>query len=550
MKYFAAMVSSLVLSILISGSLFAQGYPSSCEIVFTAPITAGIVNLGDGQGPMPVPPDTYARIRTKVVGTPHNEIDRQFQSVREYIDFNREIIPWQERYQYNQLTTLEILSGQPQPLTIPTSDYPVGFPPSTTIPIEEGPVAANYIARIQSYSYLGTSVMSSIHFNDSLNHTGEQDSTTVSFSGNRGSIEVNGSIFDLHSMNIFYQLRTPSNAIQVPFYWLPYAVMPSFETSVFNIGKFIDQYSRTTGNISVRVNGAQGFTMSFGGGSPIFAEVHNGYTIQGFCHQDSDSDYIPDHVDNCPNDNNTDQIDSNGNGIGDACDEEPVFVINMEPIDRLENLKTFIRNHEQINDSESDALIALINNISSAYLVEDPSIGQAERCELALAAFPAFWDHLWYESALPMEVKREIEGADDSSNVDFNVFRARRTRDLIHTIRDEAYNQIEQNQENDQQHGPDMDVLIGQLATVIQDTHNAIDASVRGLLSDVMGQISIIASQIEAQLISEEEAGSQVIPLFSSLRDIVSANAGSGIPQDLSDDMLLNLDLIHDNLDM
>src|SRR5689334_13522909 len=34
---------------------------------------------------------------------------------------------------------------------------------------------------------------------------------------------------------------------------------------------------------------------------------------------DADGDYIPDALDNCPNVQNPDQADGNGDGIGDAC---------------------------------------------------------------------------------------------------------------------------------------------------------------------------------------------------------------------------------------
>jgi len=42
-----------------------------------------------------------------------------------------------------------------------------------------------------------------------------------------------------------------------------------------------------------------------------------------FCGIDSDNDLVPDVADNCPNIYNPDQADSNGDGIGDACDSSP-----------------------------------------------------------------------------------------------------------------------------------------------------------------------------------------------------------------------------------
>lgn len=46
---------------------------------------------------------------------------------------------------------------------------------------------------------------------------------------------------------------------------------------------------------------------------------------EGTCQLDSDGDGVPDEHDNCPNIANPDQLDSNNNGVGDACDvKDPV----------------------------------------------------------------------------------------------------------------------------------------------------------------------------------------------------------------------------------
>ncbi|HVP11330.1 MAG TPA: choice-of-anchor tandem repeat NxxGxxAF-containing protein [Phycisphaerae bacterium] len=72
-------------------------------------------------------------------------------------------------------------------------------------------------------------------------------------------------------------------------------------------------------------------TDSDGDGTP---DCHDGCpndplkTAPGVCgcgvkDTDSDGDGVPDCVDNCPNVANPDQLDSNGNGIGDACEGSP-----------------------------------------------------------------------------------------------------------------------------------------------------------------------------------------------------------------------------------
>ena len=38
---------------------------------------------------------------------------------------------------------------------------------------------------------------------------------------------------------------------------------------------------------------------------------------------DSDSDGIPDDIDNCPNNCNSEQLDADGDGVGDVCDTTP-----------------------------------------------------------------------------------------------------------------------------------------------------------------------------------------------------------------------------------
>lgn len=50
-------------------------------------------------------------------------------------------------------------------------------------------------------------------------------------------------------------------------------------------------------------------------------DCDEGYVcLVGECALDTDGDNVPDEVDNCPNDDNASQADSDGDGLGDACD--------------------------------------------------------------------------------------------------------------------------------------------------------------------------------------------------------------------------------------
>lgn len=65
-----------------------------------------------------------------------------------------------------------------------------------------------------------------------------------------------------------------------------------------------------------------------GDGCSATCTVEAGWTCgvdsPSFCERDRDGDGIPDDVDNCPDTPNPSQADSNGNGVGDACEEFPL----------------------------------------------------------------------------------------------------------------------------------------------------------------------------------------------------------------------------------
>jgi hypothetical protein len=69
--------------------------------------------------------------------------------------------------------------------------------------------------------------------------------------------------------------------------------------------------------------------------SPAIAEVdgpdHITYEIMKKFSLDRDNDTVPDELDNCPNTYNPDQADSDGDGVGDACEGTQSLVINTLP---------------------------------------------------------------------------------------------------------------------------------------------------------------------------------------------------------------------------
>jgi hypothetical protein len=62
----------------------------------------------------------------------------------------------------------------------------------------------------------------------------------------------------------------------------------------------------------------------------------------GVADTDTDSDRVADCIDNCPNTYNPDQLDSNGNGIGDACDFKKICsILGNDPKPLLPDIDIF-----------------------------------------------------------------------------------------------------------------------------------------------------------------------------------------------------------------
>jgi hypothetical protein len=69
---------------------------------------------------------------------------------------------------------------------------------------------------------------------------------------------------------------------------------------------------------------------------------------------DGDNDGIPDETDNCPAVYNPDQLDSDGNGVGDACETAPADTDDDGVIDSQDNCPT-VSNQDQL-DSDGDGV--------------------------------------------------------------------------------------------------------------------------------------------------------------------------------------------------
>ncbi|MDA8694494.1 thrombospondin type 3 repeat-containing protein [Pseudomonadales bacterium] len=81
-------------------------------------------------------------------------------------------------------------------------------------------------------------------------------------------------------------------------------------------------------------------------------------SITPFIGTDNDSDFIPSNIDNCPNHFNPDQLNSDGDGLGNACDSLPYGDSDGDGIDNASDNCVNVANSNQANldgDSKGDA---------------------------------------------------------------------------------------------------------------------------------------------------------------------------------------------------
>ncbi|MGC6532729.1 MAG: arylsulfotransferase family protein [Flavobacteriales bacterium] len=79
--------------------------------------------------------------------------------------------------------------------------------------------------------------------------------------------------------------------------------------------------------------------------------IGQGYDCDGNCFDDTDLDEVCDPFDNCVEVANPDQLDSDGDGIGDACDEPDVSVGELAPPSQVEVMRFDVRGVKLASDA-------------------------------------------------------------------------------------------------------------------------------------------------------------------------------------------------------
>ena len=94
---------------------------------------------------------------------------------------------------------------------------------------------------------------------------------------------------------------------------------------------------------------------------------------------DTDGDGFDDNVDNCPLDSNSDQLDSNNNELGDACDPETLLLIQLqEENNELQNLVDSLQDQIEILNNQIQSLLDTIADLEAVIPWPDDNQGQGK----------------------------------------------------------------------------------------------------------------------------------------------------------------------------
>ena len=110
-----------------------------------------------------------------------------------------------------------------------------------------------------------------------------------------------------------------------------------------------------TGNAEMGVDGCSNWGCTYSDGNQVNI---SSISITPFIGTDNDSDFIPSNSDNCPNHFNPDQLNNDGDNLGNACDSLPNGDDDGDGIDNASDNCINIENSNQANldgDSKGDA---------------------------------------------------------------------------------------------------------------------------------------------------------------------------------------------------